>query len=122
MMGRKSGSKNQQEGVSKSLLKRLFWGMGAAVLSYIVVPRMRKMAKPVVHRGMEGMRGLADKGKQALEEYKFRYKGPEVEQVMPDLSLEQMKVERDNLSRIMQQMQDRMAILQREIENLTDRS
>lgn len=64
------GSKQYMGNMINSAVKRLFWGLGAAILTYVVVPKMRRMARPVVEKGVSNVKELAERGKQTIEEYK----------------------------------------------------
>ena len=61
-----SGSKDRSGGMMMSMLKRFFWGMSGN-LTYVVVPKMRRMAKPMVNKGMSSVKDLAERGKQTIK-------------------------------------------------------
>ena len=112
-----NSSKGRKGGFTMSILRRFFWGMGALAVTYVVLPKMREMAKPTVNRGMRGVKDLANKGRQSLGEYKFRYNSEVNTHKMPqDTTLEQMDTEKNQLMGIVQQLQERIVELQGEIE------
>ncbi|NLZ52697.1 MAG: hypothetical protein GX892_06065, partial [Thermoanaerobacteraceae bacterium] len=78
-----------------SMLRRFFWGLGAAVLTYVVVPKMRRMAKPAIEKGVSGVKELAERGKQTIEEY--RAQKDDTVDMVKDASLEHIQVERDKV-------------------------
>lgn len=115
-----TGSKQRGGGMMMSILKRFFWGLGAAVLTYVVVPKMRHMAKPVMRKGVNGVKNLAERGKQTMEEYKARREGNTVDMVN-DASLEQVQVESDVISGKINTLQETIDRLKKEINQLRER-
>jgi len=115
MMGM-NNFKGRKGGFAMSMLKRLFWGIGAAALTYVVVPKMRKMAKPAVDKGKSSVKVLADRGKQGLGEYKFHYK--DKSEKAPYTSTEEQghRTINDQLAGIVSELQARVSELQEEIE------
>lgn len=89
------GTKQHMGGMTGSMLKRFFWGLGAAILTYVVVPKMRHMAKPVVEKSVSGVKELAERGKQTIEEY--RAQKDDTVNMVKDASLEHIQVERDKV-------------------------
>ncbi|MCR4430199.1 MAG: hypothetical protein NUV45_04165 [Tepidanaerobacteraceae bacterium] len=57
--------------------KSFFWGLGAAALAFIMVPKFKKMARPAIVKGICGVMGLAEKGREAVEGFKDRRRGKE---------------------------------------------
>lgn len=115
-----TGSKQHSGGMMMSMLKRFFWGLSAAVLTYVVVPKMRHMAKPVMRKGVNGVKNLAERGKQTMEEYKARREGNTVDMVN-DASLEQVQVESDVISGKINTLQETIDRLKKEINQLRER-
>ncbi|MDD4568628.1 MAG: hypothetical protein PHE70_00660 [Tepidanaerobacteraceae bacterium] len=115
-----TGSKQRGGGMMMSIFKRFFWGLGAAVLTYVVVPKMRHMAKPVVHKGVRGVKDLAERGRMTMEEYKARREGNTVDMVN-DASLEQVQVESDVVSSKINVLQETIEKLKNEISQLRER-
>ncbi|NLZ53346.1 MAG: hypothetical protein GX892_09395 [Thermoanaerobacteraceae bacterium] len=103
-----------------SILKRFFWGLGAAALTYVVVPKMRSMAKPVVQKGVSGVKNLAERGKQTIEEYKAR-REDNIADIVHDTSMEQVQVESDMISEKINALQETIDKLKDEINLLTKR-
>lgn len=113
-----------------SVIKSFFWGMGAAALAYILSPKVKKMARPMLKKSMEGASVLAEKGKDAMGEMQTRKKcfekteskdelsASEHEPVSRDTTLEQVSIERDlavneirELRRVIDKMQDQINLL-----------
>jgi polyhydroxyalkanoate synthesis regulator phasin len=103
-----------------SILKRFFWGLSAAVLTYVVVPKMRHMAKPVVRKGVSGVKNLAERGKQTMEEFKARREDNTVDMVH-DTTLEQVQVDSDVISGKINSLQETIDRLKNEINQLRER-
>ncbi len=114
------GSKN----TANSMLKRFLWGLGATILTYVVVPKMRSMAKPVVEKGVSSVKELAERGKQTMEEYRAQKNN--ADDMVKDASFENIP-ERDKvMSRVfildrLNELQDTIDRLKREIMDLKRR-
>jgi polyhydroxyalkanoate synthesis regulator phasin len=115
-----TGSKQRGGGMMMSILKRFFWGLSAAVLTYVVVPKMRHMAKPVVRKGVSGVKNLAERGKQTMEEFKARREDNTVDMVH-DTTLEQVQVDSDVISGKINALQETIDRLKNEINQLRER-
>lgn len=111
-----TGNKQQGGGMIMSLFKRLFWGLSAAVLTYVVVPKMRHMARPVVDKGVDGFKNLAQRGKMTIEEYKARQ--GEKTNIAQDKSVEPSS---DILSSKINSLQEMVDKIQREINILREK-
>ncbi len=114
-----TGSKQRGGGMMMSILKRFFLGLGAAILTYVVVPKMRHMAKPVVRKGVNGVKNLAERGKQTMEEYKARQEN--TVDMVKDTSLDQIQVESDVISQKINALQQTINRLKNEINQLRER-
>jgi len=79
--------------MSGSMMRRFFWGLGAAILTYVVVPKMRRMAKPTIEKGVSKVKELADRGKQTIEEYKAQKEN--AVNMIKDASMERMEEQKD---------------------------
>lgn len=117
-----TGSKQHGGGMAMSILKRFFWGLGAAALTYIVVPKMRRMAKPAVNKGVCGVKSLTERGKQTIEEYKARREG-HTGDAADDTSSEQTHIQEDNdvVSSRINAIQETIDRLKKEINQLRER-
>ena len=114
-----TGNKQQGGGMIMSLLRRLFWGLSAAVLTYVVVPKMRHMARPVVDKGVYGVKNLAQRGKMTIEEYRARQN--EKTNMAQDTSLEQVQVANEVLSSKINALQEMVDKIQNEINLLREK-
>lgn len=117
-----------------SVIRSFFWGMGAAALAYIVSPQVKKMARPMLKKSMDGASALAEKGKDAMDEMQDRKKcfkrteskeglsAFEHKPVSRDTTLEQISIERDlavneirELRRVIDRMQDEINLLKEKV-------
>ncbi|MGI6425705.1 MAG: hypothetical protein ACOX2A_11045 [Tepidanaerobacteraceae bacterium] len=114
-----TGNKQQGGGMMMSMLRRLFWGLSAAVLTYVVVPKMRHMARPVVDKGVGEVKNLAQRGKMTIEEYKARQN--KQTNIAQDTSLEQVQVASDVLSSKINALQEMVDKIQNEINLLREK-
>ncbi len=112
-----AGPKQGGKSTTMSMLKRIFWGLGAATLTYVVAPKMRNMAEPVVNKGMDNIKSMAEKGKQTIENYKSRYED-EANDMTIDTSLGQVKIHNDIISNKINALQEMVNKLQNEINQL----
>lgn len=112
-----AGPKQGGRSITMSMLKRFFWGLGAATLTYVVAPKMRNMAEPVVNKGMDNIKNMAEKGKQTIENYKSRYED-EANDMTIDTSLGQVKINNDIISNKINALQEMVNKLQNEINQL----
>jgi uncharacterized protein YukE len=113
------GTKQHMGGMTGSMLKRFFWGLGAAILTYVVVPKMRRMAKPAVEKGVSSVKELAERGKQTIEEYKAQK--DDMVDMVKDASLEHIQVERDKVMSKVNALQETIDRLKKEIMELKNK-
>jgi hypothetical protein len=113
-----------------SLLKSFFWGMGVAAAAYILSPRVKKMAGPMLKKSMEGASALAEKGKGAMEETQgilekksdYEPNLKEHQDSFEDTKLEQVSIERDlalneisELRKVIEKMQEEIRKLKQDM-------
>lgn len=105
------------------ILKPFFWGIGAAVLAYMVTPKVKKMARPVIVRGINSTMSLAEKGKEKVEELKDRCR--EKTQIVEhetesdyDTTIEQMSQEQDRAFHEINEIKDMISRLQSQINEI----
>jgi len=113
------GSRQNMGGMTDSMLKRFFWGLGAAILTYVVVPKMRRMARPVVEKGVSSMKELAERGRQTIEEYKA--KKEDAVNMIKDASMEQMEVQKEAIADKINALQETIDRLKSEIMDLRNK-
>ena len=113
------GSKQYMGNMTNSAVKRLFWGLGAAILTYVVVPKMRRMARPVVEKGVSSMKELAERGRQTIEEYKA--KKEDAVNMIKDASMEQMEVQKEAIADKINALQETIDRLKSEIMDLRNK-
>lgn len=115
-----------------AILKPFFLGLGTAAFAYMLSPRVKKMAKPMVAKGINGAMELAEKGKETVEGMMRRRKdnsdtdtlehntGSTVKytQADYDTTLEQIKAERDQALREARELKSAIDRLQAEIDEL----
>ena len=89
-------------------------------MTYVVVPKMRRMAKPMVNKSMSSMKDLAERGKQTIKEYKSNRESEKADMAV-DTSLEQVQVESDVISSKINSLQKTIDRLQSEINHLRER-
>jgi len=102
-----------------SMLRRFFWGLGAAVLTYVVVPKMRRMAKPAIEKGVSSVKELAERGRQTIEEY--RAQKEDAVDMIKDASMEQVEVQKDAISGKINALQETIDRLKNEIMELRNK-
>jgi len=110
------GSRQYMDTMTGSMMRRLFWGLGAAVLTYVVVPKMRQMAKPAIEKGVCSIKELAERGKQTIEEYKAQKQ--ETVNMIKDASMEQVDAQKDVISSKITALQETLDRLKNEIMDL----
>lgn len=106
-----------------AILKPFFWGLGTAALAYFVSPRVKRMVKPMMAKGINGAMGLAEKGKETMEsmmqhkrmDYETIEEQPEATR---DTTLEQIQVERDRALDEIRELRSAISQLQSEIDEL----
>lgn len=114
-----------------SVIRSFFWGMGAVVLAYVISPQLKKVAKPVLKKGMEEASALAEKGKEAMDEIKTqkgcskktqsKVKPGSLEyESIGDTTLEQISLERDLAVNEIRELRRVIDDMQREINLLKD--
>ncbi len=116
-----TNSRQRGKGMMTSMFKRLFWGLGAAVLTYVVAPKMRRMAKPAMEKGMEGVKDLAERGKQTIEKYKSPKEDSALEMVS-EAAQEQAEVATDMIYDKLDALQGTIENLKKEINQLRQRN
>jgi uncharacterized membrane protein len=118
-------------GIRVSVIRSFFWGMGAVVLAYVISPQLKKVAKPVLKKGMEEASALAEKGKEAMDEIKTqkgcskktqsKVKPGSLEyESIGDTTLEQISLERDLAVNEIRELRRVIDDMQREINLLKD--
>ncbi|MDN5301273.1 MAG: hypothetical protein PWQ60_787 [Thermoanaerobacteraceae bacterium] len=109
------------------ILKPFFWGLGAAVLAYMVTPRVKKVARPLLVKGVSGAIGLAEKGKETVEEFRDRRREKARETALGtdssyDNALEQMRQERNHALNEIKELKNVISQLQNEINEIKQKN
>jgi len=123
MRHHKFNSRSKKGGMILPILKPFFWGLGAAALAYVMTPRVKKMARPVIVKGVSGAIGLAEKGKEAVEEFRDRrgaksQAAPKDVETVYDTTIEQMRQERSNALNEIKELKSVISQLQDEINRI----
>lgn len=109
------------------ILKPFFWGLAAAALAYMLTPRVKKVARPLLVKGVSGAIGLAEKGKETVEEFRDRRGEKARETALGtdssyDNALEQMRQERNHALNEIKELKNVISQLQNEINEIKQKN
>ncbi|MDI3481575.1 MAG: hypothetical protein PWQ97_1230 [Tepidanaerobacteraceae bacterium] len=108
-------------------IKSFFWGLGVAALAFIMVPKFKKMARPVIVKGVSGAIGLAKKGREVVEEYKDRRREKErftqnAATTDRDAAIEQIQQEEIEALNEIKELKNMISRLQAEINEIKQKN
>ncbi|MGB9812909.1 MAG: hypothetical protein ACPLRZ_01765 [Thermovenabulum sp.] len=96
-----------------SIIRKFFYGIGIATLAYMLMPnKMKKKMEPMVSKGMDEAKMLAEKGKQILKK-NFNEK---IENAQDQQNTNEITAEEEvDLKREIQELKATVKALQNEI-------
>jgi len=125
-----ANSNKHKGGMATAIFKPFLWGLGTAAFAYMVSPRVKKRARPLMVKGINGAMGLVEKGKETVECMMQRKKensdtehsdtGSTVEYIRAgyDTTLDKIKAERDQALKEAQELRSAIDKLQEQINEL----
>lgn len=118
-------------GIIKTLgAKGFFWGIGVAALSYILYPKAKETVKPVLVKSVKGAYDIVgktaemyDKGREKVGEmFKDSYKeAVDIEHDEFKNQIETLKNEKENAIKEVNELKNKLAILEKEIGSLKNK-